>query len=175
MFLHKCRQASPKGQQHQKAARLWQRAILLAPRDPDILSAYAGLLHRIMCRPEDAAPLVERALSASPRHCGALLAQALLLQSAGGKGGKQGSRTDFMRAEKCFKAARQSDPTNLSVVTHYANFLKKCRADYNASEKMFEEGLHMNPCDADHLGAYAQFMFKCEATPTALITFFARY
>ena len=174
LFLHKCRQATPKGQQHQRAARLWQRAVLLAPRDPDILSAYAGLLHRVMCRPEDAAPLIERALSAAPQHCGALLAQALLLQSAGGKGGRHGSRTDFERAERCFKAARRNDPQALPVVTHYANFLKKCRGDYNAAEKLFEEGLRMNPCDADHLGAYAQFMFKVRGNGERAGRLFAR-
>lgn len=173
-FLHKCKQATPKGPQHQRAARLWQRAVLLAPRNPDILSAYASLLHRVMCRPEDATPLVERALSAAPRHCGALLAQALLLQSAGGKGGKRNSKTDFERAQRCFKAAREADPKKLQVVTHYANFLKKCRGDYNEAEKLFEEGLRINPCDADHLGAYAQFMFKVRGNTERAGKLFAR-
>jgi hypothetical protein len=46
-FLHKSTK-----RQHQTSARLWQRAVLLAPRDADILTGYGTLLHRVMCKPE---------------------------------------------------------------------------------------------------------------------------
>ena len=69
MFLHKCRQAR-KGSSTRRlplcgsGPSCWHRATL-------ILSAYAGLSSNHAGQ-EDAAPL-ERALSASPRHCGASL------------------------------------------------------------------------------------------------------
>ncbi len=194
-FLHKSTK-----RQHQTSARLWQRAVLLAPRDADILTGYGTLLHRVMCKPEvftralvvvlvqllfsccsvvvqlllffffnrkprahhphcscsflfplqDAKPLIMRALAVNPQHPYALLANALLLQS----------NRDYDEAERNFTEARTILPKELSIVTHYSNFLKKCSANYKKSEALFQYGMTLNPCDPDHLGAYAQFMFK---------------
>jgi Tfp pilus assembly protein PilF len=136
--------------QHQTSARLWQRAVLLAPRDADILTGYGTLLHRVMCKPEDAKALIMRALAVNPKHPCALLANALLLQS----------NRDYEEAERNFIDARKYLPNELSIITHYCNFLKKCSGKYKESEELFELGMTINPCDSDHLGAYAQFMFK---------------
>ena len=144
-FLHK---SSKK--EHAAAARMWQRAVLLSPRNADILAGYGTLLHRTMCRPDDAKPLILRALASDPTHATALLANALLLQS----------KRDYEESKRNFIEARERDPESLPIVTHYANFLKKCMGQYKEAEEMFELGMRLNPCDADHLGAYAQFMFK---------------
>ena len=144
-FLHQSTR-----RQHQTSARMWQRAVLLAPRDADILTSYGTLLHRVMCKADDALPLIRRALSVNPQHPMALLAHALLLQG----------KKNYEEAAQHFILARKSAPTELSIVTHYANFLKKCKADYKQCEDLFEKGMELHPCDPDHCGAYAQFMFK---------------
>ena len=136
-FLHKSSK-----RQHQTSARMWQRAVLLAPRDADILTGYGTLLHRVMCKPMDAKPLIMRALAVDPKHPFALLANALLLQA----------NRDYEESEANFREARKCLPTELSIVTHYANFLKKCRTQYKEAEALFEIGMKLNPCDADHLG-----------------------
>ena len=144
-FLH---QSSKR--QHQTSARLWQRAVLLAPRNPDILTSYGTLLHRIMCKPDEAKPFIMRALSVDPKHPMGLLANALLLQN----------KKEYEESEQNFQDARKYLPNNLSIVTHYSNFLKKCQAKYKEAEALFQFGMTLNPCDPDHLGAFAQFMFK---------------
>lgn len=112
-------------QRHAQAAQSYQRAIALAPQNPDLLADRADLVSLLQGpgAATEAAQLVQRALALDPRH-----PKALALA-----GGAAYERQDFAAAEDFWRRARAVAPAGSTFAEGLDRSIEAARAGLQAN------------------------------------------
>jgi tetratricopeptide (TPR) repeat protein len=130
------------------AERLHKRMVDAAPKDADILGAYALFLDHKLGNRDGAETYYKRAIAAEPKSGLYLSKYAAFLQKRGDKDG----------AEMHYKRAIDADPNNVLHLFNYALFLDRQRGDKVGAEASYRRALEIDQKHVTTLTNYGQVL-----------------
>ncbi|MEO5333331.1 MAG: tetratricopeptide repeat protein [Magnetococcus sp. YQC-5] len=133
------------------AEKLFRRALLVEPRNADLLGDFALFMQDVRSDHDQAEELYRRALAEAPDHEKNLSNFAVFLHEV---------RRDYDQAERFYRLALDVSPDKADTLGNYALFLHEIREDDDLAEDYYRRAWHLDPNDSTILSNYALFLYN---------------